>query len=159
MLRSPLAVPKAYWLRKADDSTDGDSTCCDGKPVFHYNLVGVQRYNVAGPDKLSPGKHTVVVDFKYDGGGHRQRWTRDALGGRKTGGPREIARGRFRFAFQRTKRSTSAKTRALRSARTTMCRLSSRARRKVVILLGDEKITAADEKAIEQAAADLSTDE
>src|SRR3984957_5699669 len=41
----------------------------DGKPVFHYNLVGVQRYNVAGPDKLSPGAHTVVVDFKYDGGG------------------------------------------------------------------------------------------
>ena len=30
---------------------------------------------------------------------------------------------------------------------------------KVVILLGDEKITAADQKAIEQAAADLSTDE
>jgi hypothetical protein len=38
----------------------------NGKPVFHYNLVGVQRYNVAGPDKLSAGKHTVVIDFKYE---------------------------------------------------------------------------------------------
>jgi hypothetical protein len=41
----------------------------DGKPVIHYNLVDVQRYTVAGPDKLSAGKHRVVIDFKYDGGG------------------------------------------------------------------------------------------
>ncbi len=41
----------------------------NGKPVFHYNLVGVQRYTVAGPDKLSPGKHTIRIDFKYDGPG------------------------------------------------------------------------------------------
>ncbi len=40
-----------------------------GKPVFHYNLVGVHRYTVAGPDKLSRGKHTIRVDFKYDGPG------------------------------------------------------------------------------------------
>jgi arylsulfatase len=40
-----------------------------GKPVFHYNLAGVQRFNVAGKAKLAPGKHVVVVDFKYDGGG------------------------------------------------------------------------------------------
>jgi hypothetical protein len=39
-----------------------------GKPVFHYNLVGVHRYTVTGPDKLAPGKHTIVLDFKYDGG-------------------------------------------------------------------------------------------
>ena len=41
----------------------------EGKPVFHYNLVGVQRTTVAGKDKLAPGKHTVVLDFKYDGPG------------------------------------------------------------------------------------------
>jgi arylsulfatase len=40
-----------------------------GKPTFHYNLVGVQRTTVASPDKLAPGKHTVVVDFKYEGPG------------------------------------------------------------------------------------------
>src|SRR6202022_198590 len=32
-------------------------------------LVGVQRTTVASPDKLAPGKHTVVVDFKYEGPG------------------------------------------------------------------------------------------
>jgi arylsulfatase A-like enzyme len=40
-----------------------------GKPTFHYNLVGVQRTTVASQDKLAPGKHTIVVDFKYDGPG------------------------------------------------------------------------------------------
>jgi hypothetical protein len=40
-----------------------------GKPVFHYNLVGVDRTSVAGQEALRPGKHTVAVDFKYDGGG------------------------------------------------------------------------------------------
>jgi arylsulfatase A-like enzyme len=40
-----------------------------GKPVFHYNTVGVFRYTVAAPDPLSPGNHTVVLDFTYDGGG------------------------------------------------------------------------------------------
>ena len=40
-----------------------------GKPVFHYNTVGVFRYTVAGPDQLSPGNHTIVLDFTYDGGG------------------------------------------------------------------------------------------
>ena len=41
----------------------------DGKPIFHYNLAGVERYEVASDDKLSPGKHVVTVDFAYDGGG------------------------------------------------------------------------------------------
>jgi hypothetical protein len=40
-----------------------------GTPVFYYNLAGVFRYTVAGKDKLAPGKHTIVLDFKYDGPG------------------------------------------------------------------------------------------
>ena len=40
-----------------------------GKPVFHYNTVGVFRYTMAAPDQLSPGNHTIVLDFAYDGGG------------------------------------------------------------------------------------------
>ncbi len=39
-----------------------------GKPVFHYNLAGVAHYNIAGNDALTPGKHTILFDFKYDGG-------------------------------------------------------------------------------------------
>jgi hypothetical protein len=40
-----------------------------GKLTFHYNLVGVERTTVTGPDKLAAGKHPVIVDFNYDGPG------------------------------------------------------------------------------------------
>ncbi len=41
----------------------------EGKPVFHYNLAGVERYTVAGEEKVPPGRHVITVDFNYDGGG------------------------------------------------------------------------------------------
>jgi len=41
----------------------------EGKPVFHYNLIGKYRSSIAGKDKLAPGKHVIGVDFKYDGKG------------------------------------------------------------------------------------------
>jgi len=41
----------------------------DGRPVFHYNLAGVERYTIAGKDKLIAGRHVVTLDFNYDGGG------------------------------------------------------------------------------------------
>ena len=41
----------------------------DGKPVFDYNFVDVAHYKIAGKTPLAPGKHTVKLDFKYDGGG------------------------------------------------------------------------------------------
>ncbi|MEZ4342171.1 MAG: arylsulfatase [Nitrospirales bacterium] len=41
----------------------------NGKPVFHYNLVGVQQFTIAGQEELAPGQHVVLLNFKYDGGG------------------------------------------------------------------------------------------
>ncbi len=38
-----------------------------GKPVFLYNFFDVQRTRWEGPNALSPGKHTLEFDFKYDG--------------------------------------------------------------------------------------------
>ena len=38
-----------------------------GKPVFLYNFVDLERARWEGPDALSPGKHTLEFDFKYDG--------------------------------------------------------------------------------------------
>jgi len=40
-----------------------------GKPVFTYNLLSLERFRWEGPDALSPGKHTIVFDFTYDGPG------------------------------------------------------------------------------------------
>jgi arylsulfatase len=38
-----------------------------GKPVWMWNMVDLQRIKWQGPDVLTPGKHTLVFDFKYDG--------------------------------------------------------------------------------------------
>ncbi|HEY7297916.1 MAG TPA: arylsulfatase [Xanthobacteraceae bacterium] len=38
-----------------------------GKPVFTWNLLDLKRVRWEGPEALSPGKHSIVFDFKYDG--------------------------------------------------------------------------------------------
>ena len=38
-----------------------------GKPVFLWNLVDLKRVRWEGPEALTPGKHTLEFDFKYDG--------------------------------------------------------------------------------------------
>lgn len=41
----------------------------EGKPAFTYNFLGLDSYNIQADQALKPGKHTIVYDFKYDGGG------------------------------------------------------------------------------------------
>jgi arylsulfatase len=41
----------------------------DGVPAYDYNFLGLQRFSIASAKKLSPGKHTLVFDFAYEGGG------------------------------------------------------------------------------------------
>jgi arylsulfatase len=38
-----------------------------GKPVWLWNLVDLERLKWEGTEALTPGKHTVEFDFKYDG--------------------------------------------------------------------------------------------
>jgi arylsulfatase len=38
-----------------------------GKPVFLWNLVDMERIKWEGAEALSPGRHTIEFDFKYDG--------------------------------------------------------------------------------------------
>jgi arylsulfatase len=38
-----------------------------GKPVFLWNLVDLERIKWEGPEALTPGRHIVEFDFKYDG--------------------------------------------------------------------------------------------
>ena len=40
-----------------------------GKPVFNYNLLMLLQARWAGQDSITPGKHTIVFDFTYDGPG------------------------------------------------------------------------------------------
>ncbi|MEG6508627.1 sulfatase-like hydrolase/transferase [Methyloligella sp. 2.7D] len=39
----------------------------DSKPVFLWNLLALKRVRWEGSEPLSPGKHTISFDFKYDG--------------------------------------------------------------------------------------------
>ena len=41
----------------------------NGIPAFTYNFLGLESYNVKATEKLKSGKHKIVMDFKYDGGG------------------------------------------------------------------------------------------
>jgi hypothetical protein len=40
----------------------------DGKPIFMYNYLGIDRYTVTASSTLPKGKSTVKMDFAYDGG-------------------------------------------------------------------------------------------
>ena len=39
----------------------------DGKPVFLWNLIDLERLKWQGPEALSPGQHTLEFAFTYDG--------------------------------------------------------------------------------------------
>ena len=41
----------------------------EGKPKYCYNLLGLQRFNIAGDQPLPAGDHQVRMEFAYDGGG------------------------------------------------------------------------------------------
>ncbi len=74
-----------------------------GKPVFLYNMTNVAHYSIASKQALKPGRHTVVFDFQYDGGGFGK-------GGKGTISVdgKQVAQGRigntvpFRFSFDET---------------------------------------------------------
>jgi hypothetical protein len=41
----------------------------DGKPVFCWNLLDLERITWEGPQALAPGRHVIEFDFKYEGSG------------------------------------------------------------------------------------------
>jgi len=42
----------------------------NGKLVYHYNLLNMQRYSVVSSQTVAPGKHVLSLDFTTDGGGY-----------------------------------------------------------------------------------------
>jgi arylsulfatase len=41
----------------------------DGKPVYTYNYLGLERFTVASTSAIPAGDATILLDFVYDGGG------------------------------------------------------------------------------------------
>jgi arylsulfatase len=129
----------------------------DGKPVFHYNLVDVQRYTVAGPEKLSAGKHTVVLDFKYDGGGLGKGGLATlSVDGKKAADAKFARTIPFRISADETLDIGEDTGTPVSEDYHVPFKFTGTIH-SVDILLGDEKISEADQKAIEQAEADLGT--
>jgi arylsulfatase len=103
-----------------------------GRPVFAWNLLGMEKVRWEAGDALATGKHTLVFDYKYDGGGI----AKGGQGVLRVDG-KDVAtkrmersrRGPSRFCSSGTRRSTSASTRGRPSSpRTTRCHSPSRAR-------------------------------
>jgi arylsulfatase A-like enzyme len=77
----------------------------DGKPRFDYAFSNQEkhRWRIASDAKLTPGKHTILFEFKYDGGG----LGKGALGVLSVDG-KKVAEGRiertivFRYSFDET---------------------------------------------------------
>ena len=75
----PAAGAEGGWRRKAAGLAAGALLLLDGKPEFVYaysNQDGAvyphqrnDKTRIVGQDRLAPGKHTIVLDFAYDGGG------------------------------------------------------------------------------------------
>jgi arylsulfatase len=40
----------------------------NGKPIFMYNYLGIDRYTATASENLPEGKSTIKMDFAYDGG-------------------------------------------------------------------------------------------
>ncbi len=41
----------------------------EGRPIYTYNWLGLERYTVSAPDALPQGSAEIVLDFDYDGDG------------------------------------------------------------------------------------------
>ena len=57
----------------------------DGKPAFTYNYLGLEKFDVVSSQALSPGKHTIVYEFKSDGGLGKAASERSRSTARKSG--------------------------------------------------------------------------
>ena len=44
--------------------------CVDGRACYDYNYFGLAHHTVRATEPLTPGRHEIAVEFRYDGGGH-----------------------------------------------------------------------------------------
>jgi arylsulfatase len=124
-----------------------------GRPVFQYNVAGVFQYSVAAQEKLGPGRHALVMSFDYDGGGVGK-------GGKvtMTADDKTIAEGRlentlpFRVSLDETLDIGEDTGTAVSEDYTLPFHFTGKLNR-VIVRLGDAKLTAEDEEQIRRAKA------
>ena len=124
-----------------------------GKPVFHYNLIGAFRSQVEAKEKLAPGRHSIVIDFKYDGGGIGKGGTATMKVDDKNVAETKLARTvPLRFSADETLDIGEDTGTPVSKDYTVPFHFTGKLNR-VIVRLGDAKLTAEDEEQIRRAKA------
>ena len=99
----------------------------EGKPVFSYTFADGSNYRAVSANPVPAGKHAVVMNFSYDGGGMGKSGTAIILvDGIEVATVRVVKTIPFRFSTEET--LDFARTPGRRWICLTMCRSNSRAR-------------------------------
>ena len=123
----------------------------DGRPTFQYNLANVAHYEVAATQPMTAGKHVIVFDFRYDGGGIGRGGT-----GTITVDGQQVAQGRIehtmpmRLSLDETF-DVGADTGTPASLDYDVPNAFGGTINEVVVRLGQQKLSAADQAAVERA--------
>jgi arylsulfatase len=127
----------------------------DGKPEFDYAFSNQpqHKYRVTSNEKLSPGKHTIKFDFKYDGPG----MGKSGAGTLSVDG-KQVAQGKIertiptRFSLDETMDiGEDTGTPVVEDYVNKMPFKFTGTLKKVVIELGKSGLTVSDEKELEEA--------
>jgi arylsulfatase A-like enzyme len=126
----------------------------DGKPEFAYSMSNQKelKYRVASKEKLTPGKHTIKLDFNYDGPGMGKGGT-----GTLSVDGKEVAQGKIdrtipaRFSLDETfDVGEDTGTPVIEEYLPKMPFKFTGNLKKVVIELGKSGLTAANEKELQE---------
>ncbi len=127
----------------------------DGKPEFDYAFSNQKqhKYRVASDQKLSPGKHTLKLDFKYDGPGRGKSGIGTlSVDGKQVAGSKIERTIPIRFSLDETMDvGMDTGTPVVEDYLDKMPFKFTGTLKKVVIELGKSGLAAADEKKLEEA--------
>jgi len=130
-----------------------------GKPVFYYNMANVAHYSVAVKDALKPGRHTVVFDFQYDGGGLGKGGS-----GTLSVDGKQVAQGRiektvpFRYSLDETFDVGEDTGTPVDLAYDVPFKFTGTIDKLVIKYTGDSKLSSADQKKVDAVKAKLKAD-
>ena len=83
-----------------DESGSYALTVQDGKPIFHFSYLSLERYTIVSSEALPQSKSTIRFDFAYDGGGVGKGGTGTlSIDGKKAGEGRIARTVPFIYAF------------------------------------------------------------
>ena len=130
-----------------------------GKPVFYYNMANVAHYRVASSQALKPGRHAVVFDFLYDGGGLGKGGT-----GTLSVDGRQVAQGRiektvpYRFSIDETFDVGEDTGTPVDLSYDVPFRFTGTIDKLVIKYIGNNKLSAADQKKLKAVEAKVKAD-